>query len=72
MSLWTGYLIDQIGQLNVVPNSNLPGLRFLRIVFECNVAVLFKLYGNLSNKTFYSQRVWIGYNIELADLVYYP
>ena len=30
-------------------------------------------YGNSWNKTFYSQRVWIGYNIELAEVkVYTP
>ena len=34
------------------------------------VAFTFKWYGNSWNKTFYSQRVWIGYNIELAELVY--
>ena len=28
-----------------------------------NVAFTFKWYGNSLNKTFYSQRVWIGYNI---------
>ena len=30
----------------------------------------FKWYGNTWNKTFYSQRIWFGYNIELAELVY--
>ena len=30
----------------------------------------FKWYGNIWNKLFYSQRIWIGYYIELADLVY--
>ena len=35
-----------------------------------NVAFTFKWYGNTWNKTFYSQRIWIGYNIELAKLVY--
>ena len=34
------------------------------------VAFTFKWYGNSWNKTFYSQVVWIGYNIELAELVY--
>ena len=33
------------------------------------VAFTFKWYGNSWNKTFYSQVVWIGYNIELAELV---
>ena len=32
-----------------------------------NVAFSFKWYGNSWNKTFYSQRVWIGYKIELAE-----
>ena len=31
----------------------------------------FKSYGNSRNKTFLSQRVWIGYNIELANWVYW-
>ena len=35
-----------------------------------NVAFTFKRYGYSWNKKFYSQRVWIGYNIELAELVY--
>ena len=35
-----------------------------------NIAFTFKWYGNTWNKTFYSQRIWIGYNIELAELVY--
>ena len=35
------------------------------------VAFTFKWYGNSWNKTFYSQRVWIGYNSELAELVYH-
>ena len=35
-----------------------------------NVAFTFKWYGNSWNKTLYSQRVWIGYNIELAKYVY--
>ena len=35
------------------------------------VAFTFKWYGNSRNKTFYSQMVWIGYNIELAELVYW-
>ena len=30
----------------------------------------FKWYGNTWNKKFYSQRIWIGYNIELAESVY--
>ena len=32
-----------------------------------NVAFTFKWYVNSWNKTFYSQRVWIGYKIELAE-----
>ena len=36
-----------------------------------NVAFTFKWYGNSWNKTFYSQGVWIGYNFELAEQVYY-
>ena len=35
-----------------------------------NIAFTFKWYANTWNKTFYSQRIWIGYNIELAELVY--
>ena len=35
-----------------------------------NVAFTFKWYGNTWNKSFYSQRIWIGYNIELAEWVY--
>ena len=35
-----------------------------------NIAFTFKWYGNTWNKSFYSQRIWIGYNIELAELVY--
>ena len=35
-----------------------------------NVPFTFKWYGNSWDKTFYSQRVLIGYNIELAELVY--
>ena len=37
-----------------------------------NIPFTFKWYGNTWNKTFYSQRIWIGYNIELAELVYPP
>ena len=36
-----------------------------------NIAFTFKWYGNTWNKTFYSQRIWIGYNIELTELVYW-
>ena len=35
-----------------------------------NVAFTFKWYGNAWNKMFYSQRIWIGYNIELAESLY--
>ena len=35
------------------------------------VAFTFKWFGNFWNKTFYSQRVWIGYNIELAVIIFY-
>ena len=34
-----------------------------------NVAFTFKWYGNSWNKTFYSQRIWIGYNIELISRI---
>ena len=34
------------------------------------MAFTFKWYENSWNKMFYSQRVWIGYNIELAEWVY--
>ena len=36
-----------------------------------NVAFTFKWCGNSWNKTFYYQRVWIGYIIELAEEVYW-
>ena len=36
-----------------------------------NIAFTFKWYGNTWNKTFYSRRIWIGYNIELDELVYW-
>ena len=36
-----------------------------------NIAFTFKWYGNTWNKKFYSQRIWIVYNIELAESVYY-
>ena len=35
-----------------------------------NIASTFKWYGNTWNNTFYSQRIGIGYNIELAKAVY--
>ena len=35
-----------------------------------NVAFTFKRYENSSNKAFYSQRVWIGFNIELAEFTW--
>ena len=42
-----------------------PGVKILCVLYlRYNVAFLFKWYGNSRNKTFYSQRVWIGYNIE--------
>ena len=45
-----------------------PGTKILWVLYlHDNVALIFKWYGNTWNKTFYSQRVWIGYNIELAD-----
>ena len=45
-----------------------PGDKFLCVLhLHYNVAFIFKWYGNSWNKTFYSQRVWIGYNIELAE-----
>ena len=48
-----------------------PGVKILCVFhLQYNVAFAFKWYGNSWNKTFYSQRVWIGYNIELAELVY--
>ena len=48
------------------PVFKIPCVLYLRY----NLAFTCKWYGNFWNKTFYSQRVWIGYNIELADLVY--
>ena len=63
----SGHVLDLFGWLNVVPNSYLPGKRF----FVCCICITMwftsKWYGNSWNKTFYSQRVWIGYNIELAE-----
>ena len=48
-----------------------PGVKILCVShLHSNVAFTFKWYGNSWHKTFYSQRVWIGYNIELADWVY--
>ena len=45
-----------------------PGDKILCVLYlHYNVAFTFKWYGNYWNKTFYSQRVWIGYNIELAE-----
>ena len=35
-----------------------------------NVPFTLKWHGNTWNKTFYSPRIWIGYNIELAESVY--
>ena len=48
-----------------------PGVKTLCVLYlHHNVAFTFKWYGNSWNKTFYSQGVWIGYNIKLAELVY--
>ena len=45
-----------------------PGDKILCVLYlHYNVAFTFKWYGNSLNKTFYSQRVWIGYNIELVE-----
>ena len=45
-----------------------PGDKILCVLYlHYNVAFTFKWYGNSWNKTFYSQRVWIGYNIEWAE-----
>ena len=47
-----------------------PGAKILCVLYlHYNVAFTFKWYGNSLNKTFYSQRVLIGYNIELAEKV---
>ena len=35
-----------------------------------NIAFTFRWYGYIWNKSVYSQRIWIGYNIELAESVY--
>ena len=49
------------------------GVKIICVLYlHYNVAFTFKWYRNFWNKTFYSQRVWIGYNIELAELVYRP
>ena len=48
-----------------------PEVNILCVLYlHYNVAFTFKWYGNSWNKTFYSQRVWIGYNIELAKEIY--
>ena len=45
-----------------------PGDKILCVLYlHFNVAFTFKWYGNSWNKTVYSQRVWIGYSIELAE-----
>ena len=45
-----------------------PGDKILCVLYlHYNVAFTFKWYGNFWNRKFYSQRVWIGYNIELAE-----
>ena len=45
-----------------------PGDKILCVLYlHYNVTFTFKWYGNFWNKTFYSQKVWIGYNIELAE-----
>ena len=49
-----------------------PGVKILCVAFALECGITFKWYGNSWNITFYSQRVWIGYNIELADWVYCP
>ena len=44
-----------------------PGDKILCVLYlHYNVAFTFKWYGNSWKKTFYFQRVWIGYNIEQA------
>ena len=48
---------------NVVPNSNLSGLRFFMccICMRMNVAFTFKWYGNIwKKKSCYPQGIWIG------------
>ena len=53
------------------PQFKSPGVKILCVLqLYYNVAFTFKWYGNSWKKTFYSQRVCIGYNIELTDLVY--
>ena len=48
-----------------------PGFKILCVLYlHYNVAFIFKWYGNTWNKTFYSQRVWIGNNIDKAQWVY--
>ena len=45
-----------------------PGDKILCVLYlYYNVPFTFKWYGNSWNKRFYSQRVWIGYNIDLAE-----
>ena len=47
------------------------GVKILYVLnLHDNEAFTFKWYGNTWNKTLYSQKIWIGYNIELAELVY--
>ena len=40
------------------------------VAFALECGITFKWYGNSWNETFDSQRVWIGFSIELADWVY--
>ena len=49
-----------------------PGVKILCVLYlHYNVTLTFKWHVNYRNKTCYPQRVWIGYNIELANLVYW-
>ena len=62
--------IDLIGQLNVVPNSNLPGLRFF--VYCIGITMWHSHLNDMESpetKSFIAKG--FEYNIELADLVYF-
>ena len=74
LSEWVSALrsIDKFGHLNqCCTQFKSPGTKNLCVLnLHDNEAFTFKWYGNPLNKTFYSQKIWIGYNIELAQLVH--
>ena len=61
-------VIDLFGYSQCCTQFKSPKVEILCVLYlHYNVAFTFQWYGNSWNKTFYSQRVWIGYNIELAE-----